>query len=145
MSVKPIPDGYHTVTPYIMSANVAQLLDFVRDAFHAKETHRMSLPDGAVMHAEFQIGDSMLMAGQSRDEWKAMPTSLYLYVENVDEVYGRALAAGATSIDEPSDKAYGDRGCGVKDAHGNVWWIATHIEDVADEEIERRMMNQKKA
>jgi len=137
--VKAIPDGYHAVTPYLTVGDAAKLLEFMKAAFNATVPELMKDENGNVRHAEAQIGDSRLMVGQARDEWKPRPATLYLYVENTDETYKRALAAGATSLMEPADQFYGDRNAGVEDAQGNWWWIATHIEDVTPEEIERRM------
>jgi PhnB protein len=138
MAVKPIPEGYHSITPYLVVDDVARLIDFLKQAFGAVEIHRMQRPDGLVGHAEVKIGDSMLMMGEAQGEWKPMPCALYLYVQNADAVYRQALTAGATSIMEPADQFYGDRHGGVKDPCGNQWWIATHIEDVSAEEIARR-------
>ena len=98
----------------------------------------MRLPDGRVMHAQVRIGDSPIMMGQAREEWPAMPACIYLYVEDADAGYEKALAAGATSLEVPRDEFYGDRHGSVRDSQGNIWWIATHIEDVSPEEIERR-------
>ena len=139
MAVKPIPDGYHTITPYMLVENVAEYLDFLAKAFGAEETERMALPDGSVMHAEAKIGDSRVMMGGARDEWPAMPMFLYLYVPDADASYERALQAGCTSVQEPKDEFYGDRTSGVKDPFGNLWWFGTHQEDVSSEEIARRM------
>lgn len=136
--VKPIRDGSHTVTPYLVVPGVAKLIDFLKEAFGAKETHRSTRPDGAVMHAEVRIGDSRVMMGEPVGEWKAMPCAIYVYVDDTDAVYKRALQAGATSFMEPADQFYGDRNAGVKDAAGNFWWIATHIEDVSPEELQKR-------
>jgi uncharacterized glyoxalase superfamily protein PhnB len=138
MAVKLIPEGYHTVTPYLVVPDVACLIDFLVQAFGAKETHRMSRPDGSIGHAEVKIGDSAVMMGQSNDQWKPMPGSIYLYVDDTDATYRRALEAGATSLMEPADQFYGDRNAGVQDPTGNMWWIATHKEDVAPEELARR-------
>ena len=139
MAVEPIPDGYHTITPYMLVENVAEYLDFLAKAFGAEETERVTLPDGSVMHAEAKIGDSRVMMGGARDEWPAMPMFLYLYVPDSDASYQRALQAGCTSLQEPKDEFYGDRTSGVKDPFGNVWWFGTHQEDVSSEEIARRM------
>ena len=136
-SVKRIPEGYHTVTPYLMVEGSAKLLDFVRQAFGAKETFRSARPDGTIMHAEVRIGDSIVMMGDPR-EGKPMPGMIHLYVDDTDATYQRALEAGATSIREPEDQFYGDRSAGVEDPVGNHWWLATHIEDVSPEEITRR-------
>jgi len=138
MAVKPIPDGYHSVTPYLTIPGVAKLLDFLKQAFEAQELHRMPRPDGAIMHAEVRIGDSRVMMGEPMGGCQPMFGSLYLYVHDVDAVYKRALQAGATSTSEPADQFYGDRSAGIKDPVGNQWCIATHKEDVPPEEIVRR-------
>lgn len=138
MAVNPVPDGYHTVTPYLIVEGVAKLIDFMTQAFGAKESHRTTLPDGSIMHAEVRIGDSAVMMGEAKGQWKPMPASLYLYVNDTDAVYQRALQAGASSIMEPADQFYGDRNAGVKDPSGNSWWIATHIEDVSPGELAKR-------
>ena len=138
MAVKPIPDGYHSVTPYLVVQGVAKLIDFLKQAFDAKEIERMAGPDGTVMHAEVRIGDSVVMMGEARGESKPMPAALYLYVNDTDVTYRRALQAGATSLKEPADQFYGDRSGGVKDPAGNQWWIATRKEDVSPEELARR-------
>ena len=138
MTVKPIPDGFHTVTPYLVVEDVPRLIDFLKEAFEAVEVERTHQPDGSVMHAEVRIGDSMVMMGQARGEWKAAPVSLYLYVPDVDRVYQQALAAGAESMMEPQDQFYGDRNGGVKDPQGNTWWIGTRLENLSPEEIQRR-------
>jgi uncharacterized glyoxalase superfamily protein PhnB len=98
----------------------------------------MAAPDGGVMHAEVKIGDSKIMMGEAMGEWKAKPCSLYLYVEAVDAVYQRAIQAGGTSVREPMVQFYGDRTAGVVDPCGNYWGIATHVEDVSHEELEKR-------
>ena len=135
---KPVPAGYATVTPFLCAADAAKLIDFLKQAFAAEVTFRMDRPDGAVAHAEVKIGDSKVMIGQPApgQETQAM---LHLYVPDTDAVYARAIAAGATSIREPADQFYGDRSGGVRDISGNQWWIATHVEDVTPEEMERRM------
>jgi uncharacterized glyoxalase superfamily protein PhnB len=138
MAVKPIPDGYHTVTPYLTVQGVPKLLDFLKQAFAAQEIERMTQPDGTIGHAEVRIGDSVVMMGEASDEWKPMPGAIYLYVNDADAVYQRALQAGAISTMEPADQFYGDRSAGVKDPSGNYWWIATHKEDVPPEELKRR-------
>jgi PhnB protein len=137
-ATKPIPDGYHTVTPYFTVGDAAGLLDFIKKAFDARETFRMAGPDGSIRHAEAKIGDSMVMIGQAGGEWKPRPNTVCLYVPDVDATYKTALAAGATSTREPATQFYGDRSAGVEDAQGNLWWIATHVEDVSPEEVDRR-------
>jgi PhnB protein len=138
MAVKPIPDGYHSVTPYLMVQGVAALIDFLKQAFGADEIFRMPRPDGAIMHAEVKIGDSMIMMGEAMGEHQPMPGSIYLYVNDADAVYQRALQAGATTMMEPGDQFWGDRQAGIKDPVGNFWWIATHQEDVSPEELAKR-------
>jgi PhnB protein len=135
---KPIPEGYHSITPHLINENASRLIEFLKQAFDAQELNRLSGPDGRVLHAEIQIVDSMLMIGEATGEWKAMPASLALYVPDVDATYKRALDAGAVSLREPADQFYGDRSAGVKDLAGNHWWIATHIEDVPREELRLR-------
>ena len=142
-AVKPIPEGYHSVTPYLTVENVERLLDFMKAAFDAKETERMTRPDGTIGHAEARIGDSAVMMGQVQAANKARPGNLYLYVPDVDATYRRALAAGGKSLREPTDEFYGDRNSGVEDPVGNQWWIATHVEDVSPAEMKRRAAQQK--
>ena len=137
--VKPIPDGFHTVTPYLIVDGAKKVIDFMQQALGAKYDHEPALrPDGTVMHATLKIGDSMVMISDASEYAKAMPAMLYLYVPDVDAAYQRAIKAGATSIMEPADQFYGDRSGGVKDAAGNSWFFGTHIEDVAAEELKKR-------
>lgn len=132
MTAKPIPDGYHTITPYLMIPRVAALIDFLTKAFGAWEVHRMVGPVGRLMHAEVRIGNSAVMMVEPTSEFGPMPSSLYLYVEDCDAVYQRAVEAGGASVMEPTDMPFaGERYGGVKDPSGNVWWVATHIEDVS--------------
>jgi PhnB protein len=138
MAVKPIPDGYHTVTPYLVVQGAATLIEFLKQAFEATEIRRALHPEGSIMNAEVRIGDSVVMVSEARGELKPMPSSIYLYVENTDLTYKHALQAGGTSMMEPEDEFYGDRNAGVKDPTGNHWWIATHQEDVSPEEMEKR-------
>ncbi len=130
MAVKPIREGFHTVTPYLMVREAAKLIDFVKQAFAATELFRGTGSAGGI-HAEVRIGDSMVMIGGA-GTWNGepMPAAIYLYMDDVDAVYKRALQAGAASLSEPADQPYGDRIAGVKDPFGNVWYIATHIKDV---------------
>jgi PhnB protein len=116
----------------------AAVIDFIKQAFGAQEMMRMNNPDGSIGHTELRLRDSVIMLGGARDQWKAMPTMLYLYVEDVDDSYRRAIAAGATSMKEPSDQFYGDRTAAVVDMSGNQWWLATHKEELSAEELDRR-------
>ena len=137
-TVKPIPDGYRTVTPYLVVENAEKLLEFLTNAFDAKVTTCTRHSDGSVGHAEVKIGDSMIMIGQASPQSQPMPSMLYLYVPDTDAVYAQAVKAGGVSIMEPANQFYGDRNAGVKDHFGNQWWIATHVEDVSPEELEQR-------
>ena len=144
MAVKPIPDGYHTATPYLVVPGVPKLIDFLKQVFQAQEIERMARPDGTIMHAEVRIGDSVIMMGEPIGENSPMPATIYLYVNDTDAAYRRALQAGATSVMEPANQFYGDRNAGVMDPCGNRWWIATHVEDVAPEEMARRAQEKMK-
>ena len=130
MAVNPIRDGFHTVTPYLMVREAAKLINFVKQTFGATELFRGTGSAGGI-HAEVRIGDSMVMIGGA-GTWNGepMPAAIYLYMDDVDSVYKRALQTGAASLSEPADQPYGDRIAGVKDSFGNIWYIATHIEDV---------------
>lgn len=138
MPVKAKPDGYHSVTPYLVVDGAARLIDFLEQSFDAEEVERFAAPGNRVGHAELRIGDSRVMLGDAHGEHKAMQAMLYVYVNDVDASYQRALAAGGTSVQAPTDQFYGDRSGGVKDPCGNVWYIATHIEDVSPAELKRR-------
>jgi uncharacterized glyoxalase superfamily protein PhnB len=142
MPVDPIPAGHHTVTPYLLVSDAARLIDFLVRAFGAIEVGKHAGPDGRVMHAEVRIGDSLVMLSDAGGEWKPMPCVLHLYVRDTDAFYGKAMEAGATSLREPADQFYGDRSAGVQDPEGNQWWIATHVEDVSEAEMARRMKEQ---
>lgn len=147
MPVKPIPTGYHTATPYLIIQGAAEAIEFYKRVFDATELMRVPGPNGAVMHAEIKIGDSPIMLA---DEFPAMnvrgpkaiggtPVSLMLYVENVDEVFTRAIAAGAKELRPLQNQFYGDRSGTLEDPFGHQWTVATHVEDVTPAEIEQRM------
>ena len=129
-----VPEGYHAATPYLGVQGATKLIDFMKEVFGAEEMLRMPMPDGSVGHAELKVGDSIIMTGDA-DEFRPM---VYLYVDDVDAAYQRALRAGATSMREPADQFYGDRNAQVKDPLGNVWFIATHTQDMPqDEQLKR--------
>jgi PhnB protein len=138
MPVRPIPEGFRTVTPYLLVNGVAPLIDFLKAALGAVEVHRMAAPDGAVMHAEIRIGDSMVMLGDPKGRHAPMPACIHLYVPDADALYRQAIAAGGKSLIEPKDQFYGDRMAGITDPAGNQWWMATHIEDLSPEDMKRR-------
>jgi PhnB protein len=135
--VKPIPDGYHTVTPYLIVEGVPKLIEFLKKAFNAEVVEEIKV-DGMVTHAEVKIGSSMIMMGEARGEHTPMPSMFYLYVEDTDATYKQAVAAGGISVMEPTDQFYGDRNGGVKDHCGNQWWIGTRQEEISKEELQKR-------
>ena len=144
--VKPIPDGYGAVTPYLIVNGAARAIEFYKQAFGATETFRMEGPGGRVGHAEIKIGDSHVMLADEHPEMGARgpqafggsPISLVLYVEDVDAVVNRAVEAGAKLTRPVANQFYGDRTGGVEDPFGHAWYIATHVEDVSEEEMQRR-------
>jgi PhnB protein len=145
--VKPIPDGYHTATPYMVIKNAAKAIDFYKKAFGAEVIHRMDDPEGKVRHAQIRIGDSPIMiadefpgmsCGKSPETLGGSPLHLYLYIDDVDTWFKRAIAAGAKELMPVQDQFYGDRSGGVTDPFGHVWWLATHKEDMTEEELLRR-------
>ncbi|HZR80330.1 MAG TPA: VOC family protein [Candidatus Binatia bacterium] len=138
MAAKSVPEGHNSVSPYLIVPGAAQLIEFLKSAFRATELMRSAMPDGSIMHAEVRIGDSVVMIADANEQVPATQANVHVYVPDVDDAYGRAVGAGATSVREPADQFYGDRSAGVKHA-GTQWWIATHVEDVSDEEIARRM------
>ncbi len=143
MAVKPIPDGYHTVTPYLISSDAAGLLDFMQTAFGSKDRgDRFTGPDGKIVHAEVTLGDSVIMVADENQEHPAGAGRINLYVEDCDATYTAAIGAGATSKREPEDQFYGDRSAGIEDPFGNTWWINTHVEDVSEEEMAKRVAAQ---
>lgn len=114
------------------------MLRFLQDAFGAKILFRHNRPDGALQHSELQLGDSKIMVGQATEQFTPRPQTLYVYLPDVDAAYKRAMTAGAKSLREVSDQFYGDRVGGFEDLAGNWWWVATHVEDVSEQEITRR-------
>lgn len=137
-SVKAIPEGMHTVTPFLVVDGANDLIRFIEQSFDGKTTSIMKTKDGKVMHAGVQIGDSQIMVSDATEQYRAGSCRLYLYVDDVDKTYKKSINANGISLREPTDEFYGDRSSGVKDAWGNEWWIATHVEDVDDEEMEKR-------
>ena len=144
--VKPIPEGYHTVTPYLIVKDGARAIEFYKKAFGATELLRMADPGGKIGHAEIKIGDSPIMLAdevpemgyRSPQAYGGSPVSILLYVEDVDALTSQAIAAGAKVERPVKDQFYGDRSGGVTDPFGHVWYIATHKEDVSPEEMRKR-------
>ena len=144
MAVKPIPAGYHTVTPYLIIDGAAKAIDFYKKAFNAEELFRLGGPNGTIAHAEVKIGDSPVMLADEMEGYRGpkglggTPVSLMIYVTDVDKIFAQAIAAGSKELRPLADQFYGDR-CGtLVDPFGHVWSIATHVEDVSFEEINRR-------
>ena len=150
-AVKPVPDGYHTVTPYLIIDGASAAIEFYKKAFGAEELFRMPMPGGRVAHAEIQIGDSRVMLADEFPEMDARgpksrggtPVSILLYVTDCDAVFGRAVAAGAKVKRPMKDQFYGDRSGTLEDPFGHCWSVSTHKEDLSPEEIQRRMQSMK--
>ncbi|SDT27377.1 PhnB protein [Pseudomonas asplenii] len=144
MSTKAIPEGFHSITPYLGVSQAAAAIDFYKHAFGATEIMRLTMPDGSIGHAELRIGDSPLMLGTPCGEGPfgspqgTTSVGIHLYVSDVDKQFETATAAGATVISEVQDQFYGDRSCTLKDPFGHVWFLASHKEDLTQAEIEAR-------
>ena len=144
--VKPIPEGYHAITPYLSIKGASDAIEFYKKAFGATEVMRMAQPDGRIGHAELQFGDSRIMLADEHPEMDfrspraigGTPVYLHLYVDDVDTVVGRAVAAGAKVVRPVQDQFYGDRSGSVVDPYGHVWHVATHKEDLTMDEIRKR-------
>ena len=120
-------ETYRTVTPYLVVTDADAEIKFMEATFGATSKVCERTPEGKVRHAEIRVGDSLVMIGQASEQWKAIASSLYVWIPNVDEVYGKSLAAGATSLSEPDDKDYGHRNAGVVDANGITWWLGSPV------------------
>lgn len=146
MPVQPVPEGYHSVTPYLSIRGAAKALDFYQKAFNAIERFRLPMPNGDIGHAEIQIGDSVIMLADGCDEFDfrspdlvgGTSVGIHLYVNDVDALFEQAIAAGASTVKPVEDQFYGDRSGTLKDPFGHVWFLATHKEDLTPEEIDQR-------
>lgn len=137
-SVSAVPQGFHTVTPYLVVENATELMEFIKNAFDGKVTFVSKRDPKKIMHATVSIGTSTIMISDAMEGMQPQTGMLYLYLEDVDKVFKKAIDAKATTIREPKTEFYGDRAGAVKDKWGNVWWIATHVEDVDPAELDRR-------
>ena len=138
MPVKAIPEGYPTVTPYLMVQDAAKFIAFMSTVFAAKTSEQLMRPDGKIGHTELRVGDSLIMLSEASEAHPATPVMLHVYVEDVDAAFERAVRAGGTVVSKPANQFYGDRSGGVKEPGGNTILIATHVEDVAPAELKRR-------
>jgi PhnB protein len=146
MAVQPVPEGYHTVTPYLTVDDAAAAIEYYKQAFGAEERVRMNAPDGRIGHAELEIGDSLVMLSDALPQFTARPPkelggttgAVFLYVEDVDAVTKQAVEAGGTVEMEVADQFWGDRFGSITDPFGHLWSIATHVEDVPPEEMAER-------
>jgi PhnB protein len=141
--VQPVPKEYGSVTPFIITKDAGGLLEFLKHAFGAKERTRMPNEDGTIGHAEVWIGDSIIMLFDAKPDWPPTPAFIMLYVPNCNAVHKAAMRVGATEVTPLSDNAWGDRSCRVRDPLGNIWWIQTRKENVSEEEMLRRMHEEK--
>jgi uncharacterized glyoxalase superfamily protein PhnB len=143
MAVQPIPKGYHSVTPSLMVKGAAKAIEFYTRAFGAKETSRFTGPDGLIMHAVVQIGDSMIMLGDEMEgpgtkgpeSLGGTPVSLFIYRDNIDALWKQAIAAGGKEIMPLADQFWGDRGGCLQDPFGHQWWLAQHTKDLSEAEL----------
>jgi PhnB protein len=144
-ATKPVPEGYRSITPYLIVKGAARAIDFYTKAFGATEIMRMPGPEGKIMHAELRIGDSVIMLAdengphRSPESVGGSPVALMIYIEDVDGVFARSLSLGAKQMRAVEDQFYGDRSGNLVDPFGHVWTVATHVEDVSPEEMKRRM------
>jgi PhnB protein len=144
MSVKPIPEGYHSITPYLGIQKAAEAIDFYKKAFGAIEVMRLAMPDGGIGHAELRIGDCPIMLGTPCDQGplsnpdNSPSVGLHLYVTDVDKSYKQAIDAGGIVVSEVKDQFYGDRSGTLRDPYGHLWFLATRKEDLTQEQIEQR-------
>jgi PhnB protein len=146
MAVKPIPDGYHSVTPYLIIKGASRAIDFYKNSFGAQEIMRFPGPNNTVAHAELRIGDSVIMLAdeqqaqyRSPEAYGGSPVSLMIYVPDVDKTFKQAISNGAKETRAVQDQFYGDRSGNLVDPFGHVWTVSTHVEDVSAEEMQRRM------
>jgi PhnB protein len=146
-NAKPIPEGYHSVTPYLIIKGAAEAIEYYKKSFGATELFRMPTPDGKIGHAELKIGDSPIMLADEHPDLGHVgpqtlggtPVGILIYVDDVDTIYKRAISGGGQEVKPLQDQFYGDRSGTLKDPFGHMWTIATHVEDVAPEEMEKRM------
>jgi uncharacterized glyoxalase superfamily protein PhnB len=133
------PEGYTTVAPWVVTDDTGAFLDFVTEVFQGEELARVATEDGSIGHGEIRIGDTVVLAFDRSADWPVMPSLLRVFVTDADETFSRALAAGARVVTALADSAFGQRGGRIKDPFGNIWWVVAHVEDVAEEEMWKRL------
>lgn len=138
-----IPEDCSSVCPYLIIPDAAAEIKFLQNVFGGEVIEELKDGDGRIAHAEVRLGNVVIMMGTSTEQWKPITGSQYVFVDNADSVYKSALENGAKSVAEPSDKIYGIRDCGVKDSQGVIWWIAQRLEQLSQEELQKRMSNYK--
>jgi PhnB protein len=138
------PASYSSVCPYLMVESVEKQLDFLKTVFDAEVKEQLTQDDGTVQHGEATIGDTVIMMGKARTEWPATVGANYVFVDNADEAYKKAIHFGSTSVMAPGDRFYGYREGGIKDPQGNTWWIAQVLEKLSEEEMQRRLLEKMK-
>ncbi len=141
-SVNYIPEGFHNVTPLILVENVENVVKFAEQAFDAQLVQSIEKADGSMSHVTIKVGDSMIMFGATCNQSKPMPTCLTIYVKDANASYDKAIKAGGKSLQEPKDMFWGDHAGGVSDPEGNMWWACTKVEDLSDDEIQRRALKE---
>ncbi len=138
MAVKPVPEGYQTVIPYLIIKNPASTIEFAKNVLNAVVLDKMETPEGEIVHAELRIGDSVVMMGQSSEQYPPQPCMLHIYITDVDEAFNRAVKAGAKVVRALENQFYGDRSALVADANDISWNLSTHVEDVTPAEMQKR-------
>src|SRR5437764_3932712 len=141
MNVRPIPEGFYTITPYFHVKDINNMIGFLTHVFGAKTIQTSKLANGKILNAQMQIADSMIELSEVHGDFQPMPCAIHLYVEDADAVYAKAVEVGAMSVMEPSTQFYGDREAFVIDPNNNHWYIATRLENVSEEELQKRMQS----
>lgn len=144
MKVKPIPEAFENVIPFLVCSDTQKVIDFAVKVFGASVDDISKSDAGTIMHATIHIRNSAIMLSEASEQYPSKPVMMYIYVEDVDQIYKKGIEAGGESLREPTNEFYGDRSCGLKDVSGNQWWVASHVEDVSPEEIQKRQKEHRK-
>ncbi|WP_445529876.1 VOC family protein [Streptomyces cyslabdanicus] len=135
------PEGYTTIAPWVVTDDTGAFLDFVAQAFDGEELGRVATEDGLIGHGETRVGDTVVLAFDRRADWPTMPSLLRVFVTDADQAFARAIAAGGQVVTALADNAFGQRGGRIKDPFGNIWWVVSHVEDVAEDEMWKRLQD----